>query len=494
MIKLRIDVDYPYPSRVRSFLYTALNIKASKEYLKNSKIIARMINESPRALRAYWFFTPKTIPDKELMELLGEQRHEVALHVANDPQAELKLLENATEKKVNYYTIHGTSRLLARIMWRRWKAKVPGIPNGFALQSFYQFPTTGLDLLCYNHSAEQTIKMAEHYIKEGKILHIHPIWLFQRGKINRRGPFYETLRRILEVDKEFENLIVRNKAFFKMASDAKEYEKNVVPKEHFVEKLRERKMDIFTFVERKWCHTISSPSTAWLKAEDTIALFQVTTYDDWWEKIGKKTRNMVRKSEKSGVRTETVEPNEELGEGILKIYNETPIRQERGFPHYGISLGTVKENLLSSQNCSYIGAYFQHELVGFIQLVHGDNITIISQLLALQKHWDKAVNNALIAKAIEVSANRRIRWLMYGRMGNHPSLDNFKRNNGFTQFPLTRYYIAITRKGKIATQLRLHRDLKDALPQSIKYPLIPVYNWMSRTKMKIRLRLGSKRR
>ena len=489
MIKLRIDVDYPYPSRVKSFFYTALNVKAGKEYLKNSKIIAKMINESPKAVKAYWFFTPKTIPDKELLELLGEERHEVALHIANDPQTELKLLESVTGRKVDYYTIHGTARLLARIMWRRWKAKV-NIPNGFTLQSFYQFPTTGLDLLCYTHSAEHAIKMAKHHIREGKILHIHPIWLFQRGKINRRGPFYETLRKILDVDKNFENLIVRNKAFFKMANDAKEYEKNIIPKEVFVEKLKERAIDIFTFIERKWCHTILNPSSTWLKAEDNIALYQVKTYDDWWNNIGKKTRNMVRKAEKSGIKTEIVEPNEKLAEGIWRIYNETPIRQERAFPHYGQSLRSITKDLLSSQKCTFIGAYFQDELVGFIQLVHGDNVTIMSQILSMQKHWDKAVNNALIAKAVEVCANKRIRWLMYGRMGNHPSLDNFKRNNGFTQFPLTRYYIPITRKGKIATQLRLHREIKDALPQSIKYKLIPIYNWISRTKMKTKLRLN----
>jgi hypothetical protein len=78
---------------------------------------------------------------------------------------------------------------------------------------------------------------------------------------------------------------------------------------------------------------------------------------------------------------------------------------------------------------------------------------------------------------------------MYGRMGNHPSLDKFKQNNGFIKFKLTRYYIPLTQKGKLATKLGLHRDIKDVLPQPIKYPLIPVYNWISRTKMKVKLRL-----
>ena len=143
MIKLTIDVDYPYPSRVKSFLYTVLNLKIGKDYLKNSKIIAKMINESTREVRAYWFFTPKTIPDRELLELLGLDKHEVALHIANNPNAELKLLEKATKRKINYYTVHGTARLLARMMWRRklWEDKAQ-VPSDFPLKYFYELPTS----------------------------------------------------------------------------------------------------------------------------------------------------------------------------------------------------------------------------------------------------------------------------------------------------------------------------------------------------------------
>ena len=492
LIKLRIDVDYPYPSRIRSFIYVALGIKTSGSYLRNSKIIAKMINESNENMKAYWFFTPKTIPDKELLTLLDNSKHEIGLHVVNNSKKELRRLEEATRRKINYYTIHGTSRLLARIMWKRWKTKAPKIPNDFPLQSFHQFPTHGLDSLCYTYNMEQVIEMTKDYIAKGYALYFHPVWLFQRGKINHRGPFYEALRGILKADKNLETLTTRKKFFFRIANDSREYERDVLPTEEFIEKLKERGVDLFTFLERKWCHTIINPSKFWLKANDNIAILQVTSYDEWWKNIGKKTRNMIRKAEKSGIGIEVAEPNEKLAEGIWRIYNETPIRQERAFPHYGVSLQTVTDDVLSSKNSTYIGAYFQGELAGFIQLVHGDKITLISQILSMQKHWDKAVNNAMIAKAVEVCANRRIRWLMYGRMGNHPTLDAFKQNNGFKQFLLTRYYIPLTEKGRIATKLRLHREIKDSLPTSIKYALIPVYNWISRNKMKIKLRLKPK--
>jgi len=63
-----------------------------------------------------------------------------------------------------------------------------------------------------------------------------------------------------------------------------------------------------------------------------------------------KTRNMVREAEKSGIKTIIAETNEKLAEDIWKIYNETPIRQERAFPHYRVQLQTVTKDVLSSRN------------------------------------------------------------------------------------------------------------------------------------------------
>jgi hypothetical protein len=486
LIKLRIDVDYPYPSRLRSFIYTALNIKAHKDYLKNSKILAGLINESTEDVKAYWFFTPKTVPDKELLDALNEEKHEVALHIVNQPFAEQKLLENETGRKIHYYTVHGTSRLLGRIIWKRWKAKAPSIPQNFSVQSFHQFPTLSFDSCCYSKGTAKAVEAAEISISHGKILEIHPEWLFQRGTINHRGPYYGALRTLLNVDEVMKKLAVRKKFFVKIARDTREYEKDVWPTEKFAKKLKHTGVDIFTFIERIWVRTTPNPPKNWKKTDDNIAILRIHGYDEWWQSIGKKTRNMVRKAEKSGVATKVVEPDVKLAEGIWKIYNETPIRQGRSFPHYGVPLETVKRRVLSPGNRTFIGSYLGEELVGFIQLVQGDKIAILSQILSLQKQWDKAVNNALVAKAIEVCAAQHVDWLMYGRMGNHPSLDRFKQNNGFARLALKRYYVPLTLQGSVAIKLGLHREFRDALPQRMKYFLIPIYNWISRAKAKMR--------
>jgi hypothetical protein len=493
LVILRLDVDYPYPSRNKSLLLAFLGITVKSGYVKNAKIIAKMINESDRNIKAYWFFTPKTIPDKQLRELLDNPKHEIGLHIANKAQKELKKLEAITGKTIQYYTIHGTQRLLGQIIWKRkpGQTKAP-VPDDFPLKSFYEYPndgnpvlSIGLDWFC-NAEPEKVDEVVERAIKTGGILHSHPEWLFNRGKLNHRGPFYSKLKEILRVDSDLNNLSIQKKGLIKTASFTSEYLKDSKFNEAFLGKLKDRNVAVYSFLERSWCNPIKNPPSTWIKNPDNVALLEINSYEQWWERIGKKTRNMVRKAEKSGVQVKIVEPSKELALGIWKIYNETPIRQGRAFSHYGVSLENVEGQVLSAQADVFIGAYLCEELVGFIQLEFGDNICIVGQILSLQKHWDKALNNALLAKAVEVAVQRKERWLMYGRIGNHPSLDNFKQNNGFVKYPLNRYVLPLSRKGKLAVTLGLHKPIKDALPSFIKKPLFPVFNWISRTKIKLK--------
>ena len=491
-IRLRIDVDYPFPSsRPKSFLYIAFGIKKKKgkDYLKNARVIAKMVNESQKHVKASWFFTPYTIPDKRLLDLLAPDSHEIGLHVATNPYREWKILENETHRTVRYYTIHGTERLFAQLLWRRSLGqKQASIPGDFPLKSFHESSPCSLDVRRYEAGFESVKEEANRWITENCAMSMHPEWLFKKGEKNRRGPYYDVLRSILDVDRELETLHTKKKAFFIMAHDIQEYEKNIVPTDEFLEKLSERDIDTFTFRERRWCCPITKAPNTWIKTMDNVGLLEIKDYQDWWNNVGKKTRNMVRRAEKSGVKVNLVELTPKLVEGIWKIYNETPIRQGRAFHHYGESLKSVADNASMAKNASFIGAYLEDELVGFIQIIYGDNIAIVSQILSLQKHLDKALNNALLAKAVEICAVKGNRWLMYGRMGNHPSLDRFKESNGFKKYSIARYYVPLTWKGRLAIRLRLHREFKDALPQSLKVLFIPVSNWISRNKALLKLR------
>ena len=288
-----------------------------------------------------------------------------------------------------------------------------------------------------------------------------------------------------------ESLLVRKKLFLRIAQDSQEYEKDASANEEFIKKMSEQGIDIYTFLERSWCCPLANAPKNWVRTDDNVGLLEITTLDAWFSVVGKKTRNMVRRAEKSGVKVNVVELSPQLIEGIWKIYNETPIRQGRSFHHFGESLKSVGDNMAMAKKSTFIGAYLEDELVGFIQIIYGDNIAVISQILSLQKHWDKSLNNALLAKAVEVCASNGNRWLMYGRIGNHPSLDKFKASNGFKKYPIARYYVPLTRKGKFAIRLGLNQSLKDALPEPLKEPLIPLFNWISRTKTLLRLHLKS---
>ncbi len=100
--------------------------------------------------------------------------------------------------------------------------------------------------------------------------------------------------------------------------------------------------------------------------------------------------------------------------GIVGINNETPVRQGRPFWHYQKAFSEVKsENSTYADRNAFVGAYFQDELIGFIRMTYADTVANIVQLLSMTKHYDKRPANALIAKAIEICAERGISYLRY---------------------------------------------------------------------------------
>ena len=85
--------------------------------------------------------------------------------------------------------------------------------------------------------------------KTESIMLIHPEWLFNRGRINPRGPYYDVLKYILDVDHELETLQIKKKAKVKIAHNIQEYEKNIAATQAFMEKLSERGVDIFLLLK-----------------------------------------------------------------------------------------------------------------------------------------------------------------------------------------------------------------------------------------------------
>ena len=67
-----------------------------------------------------------------------------------------------------------------------------------------------------------------------------------------------------------------------------EYEKNIDPSDSFIEKLSERDVDIFTFLERKWCCQISRSPKTWVKTDDNVGLLEIKDYENMVDKCWKK--------------------------------------------------------------------------------------------------------------------------------------------------------------------------------------------------------------
>jgi hypothetical protein len=246
--------------------------------------------------------------------------------------------------------------------------------------------------------------------------------------------------------------------------------------ESIIAKLKETKLlaDIFSFSEKL---PFTEPTYNYHLEWDNLAAIRLTSFPDWWESLPQEARKNVRRSERRGVVVRQVRFDDEFVNGIIEINNETPIRQGRLFWHYGKSFESVKKDYSDFLDRSeFLGAYYQGALIGFIRLIYMGEIVSILQLLTMNRHYDKRPANALIAKAVEMCANKGVSYIVYGQYvygGNTKSLlTEFKRRNGFEQILIPTYYIPLTTKGWIYLRLGLHLGVKRFIPTRIYNTLI----------------------
>jgi hypothetical protein len=233
-----------------------------------------------------------------------------------------------------------------------------------------------------------------------------------------------------------------------------------------------RRIDLFTFMQRL---PAGPPRFSYPMESDNLATLGLTTFDHWWTKqVDAKTRNMVRKSEKSGLETREVPFDNLLVKGIWKIYNETPVRQGKPFPHYGKDLQTVYKEEATHLDCSvFIGTFFEGNLIGFIKFVVDESRgqAGIMNIVSLAAHRDKAPTNALIAQAVRSCTDRAVPFLTYSNFSygkkQRDSLSDFKKNNGFQKIELPRYYVPLTTRGSIAFRLGIHHGLRSYVPENM---------------------------
>jgi hypothetical protein len=206
---------------------------------------------------------------------------------------------------------------------------------------------------------------------------------------------------------------------------------------------------------------------------DNIAAVPITTYEHWLTRqIHRNTRNKINKAKRSGVVVKTETLSRKLAEGMVAIFNETPVRRGRPYSYYGRDAETVeKEWARDLKRCDFLVAYYQGEIIGFIQLVYGRHFARTSGTVAKIAYRNKSPMNALVARAIEVCAEKGVPYLVYGKYtyGNRgeDSLSVFKKNNGFQKIDIPRYFVPLSPRGRVAVRFGLHRGLSSLVPRKI---------------------------
>ena len=229
------------------------------------------------------------------------------------------------------------------------------------------------------------------------------------------------------------------------------------------------RIDLFTFLQEL---PETSPKFSYPMEWDNLAVLPVSTFDEWWNKqIGFKARNKAKQAQKKGVVVREAAFDEDLVRGIWEIYNETPVRQGRRFPHFGKTLDEVRKMSATFPESSiFIGAYLGEKLVGFIKLTTDDNRTQagIMHIVSRIDQRDKAPTNALVAQAVRSCSDRKISRLVYSNFAygskQTSTLSDFKDRNGFQRIDLPRYYVPLTRVGSVALRWGLHRRFIDLIP------------------------------
>ena len=241
----------------------------------------------------------------------------------------------------------------------------------------------------------------------------------------------------------------------------------------YVKRLQENregvKADIFSFTQKP---PATTPRYDYVFEGVSIAAACYSSFKEWWESLPQETRKNVRRAEKRGVIIKTEQFSDALVQGIVKINNESPIRQGKAFTHYGKTFEQVKKDYSAFLDRSeFICAYFEGELIGFLQVIYRGDIASLIQLYVLTSHYDKRPSNALLAKAIELCDQKGIRCFTYGMFnyGNkgHTPLREFKIRNRFKELIIPRYYVPLTDWGALCLKLGFHRGLLGVLPEPV---------------------------
>ena len=226
---------------------------------------------------------------------------------------------------------------------------------------------------------------------------------------------------------------------------------------------------IFTFTQKL---PATRPEYTYPMEWDSVAAVRLVSFKEWWEGLPQETRKNVRRSHKRNVQVSVKVFDDDLIRGIKQVNDDSPLRQGLPNGYFGKSIEETRK--LYGEfvgRCDFICACVGEELVGFLHLVYRGDIASILNLTTKPGHFDKRPANALVAKAVELCEEKHISYITYGRYNYGNKRDNplrqFKVRNGFTEVLVPRYFVPLTRWGRLCMKAKLHRGLVGILPHSV---------------------------
>ena len=249
-----------------------------------------------------------------------------------------------------------------------------------------------------------------------------------------------------------------------------EWDTELVDPGPIISELRSRpeRIDIFTFIQRL---PQSRPRFEYLMEWDNVAALPIRDYEYWYNnQLHRNARNKVKKAIKAGLELKEVPFGLALWKGIQGIQNEIRIRQGRPYAYYGKDIEWIRERYGTYlERARFVGAFFHGELIGFLKLVQTEGYTRTMGILAKAGCRDLAPMNALIAKGVEICAERGDSYLVYGKYDygkvGSDSVVSYKFHNGFEHILIPRYYIPLTSLGRLVVRAGLQHGLVGYLPR-----------------------------
>ena len=234
--------------------------------------------------------------------------------------------------------------------------------------------------------------------------------------------------------------------------------------ESFIVELRNQKgkPDLLTFTQPVGDQQAHHP---FYHEPESLAVLRITSHKEWWKKqIRTHTRNHIRKAAKKGVEVRQIPFDDDLVRGVKEIFDECPLRQGKPFWHYRKDLETIKAELATFLDRSdFLGAFCGGELIGYIKMTRAYGSAGLMQIISKIRDRDKAPTNALLSKAVEVCAEKKVAYLHYG-LWSRGGFGLFKQNHAFECHDVPRYFVPLTTNGRLMLKLGFHRKMTEYLP------------------------------